>query len=145
MANLSPSLFTRLYGSIILAVLLSFALSQYATKSLMEQDAISDFVRDTNYIYTELKNSTEHSYKLNFPFANEFVVQWQPLDQQKPPCDLCKHLGEVNNIKVYELDDDRLLAVYPLLDLNVQLLISDALQTDTEQNDDDKISAADRA
>lgn len=132
MAKLSPGLFTRLYTSIIFAIVISVLLTQYSVDSLFEQDGLNDFVRDTHHMYVGLKEQiirqppADGEYPVaNFPYADEFLVSWRKLDSKLPICESCKYIGSANDIEIYHIEGDRLLAVYWMPSVNSQLLISD--------------------
>jgi signal transduction histidine kinase len=132
MANFSPALFTRLYAGIIVAFVISIALTQHFFNDFFEQDALNDFVSDTHYIYVGLIDQLQqqpldkNEYpQANFPFADEFIIDWRKFDNNIPLCELCEYIGDADGIKVYQLENDRLLAVYWIPQLNSQLLISD--------------------
>ncbi|PKG37380.1 ATP-binding protein [Psychromonas sp. Urea-02u-13] len=143
MENNSPRLFTRLYTSIIFALLFSVLLTRVSVQQLFDQDGINDFVRDTHYIYLQLQIQIIASPEKvrNMPhagvaFINEFDLQWRALSQKIPFCTDCNYIGDANGIRVFELADLRLLAVYDLPEHNLQLLISDSLQQSTPQNNE---------
>jgi len=148
MANFSPSFFTRLYGSIILAVIVSIMLTQYFVDNLFEQDAVNDFIRDTNYIYRDLNKQIADDPLVKFqqlvvnpPFSNEFNISWQIVVRDgSSPCGLCEYITNIEDIEVYQLSEDGLLAVYFFEKLNAKLLISDKVDSPFfDENDSQEI------
>jgi signal transduction histidine kinase len=144
------SFFTRLYISILVAIIFSLALTQYVVEDMMEQDAINDFVRDSQYLYTEINrqillNNVEHpqEYIFNLPFTEDFHIRWLALDSTESLCQRCEHLGNVRGVKVFALDDEeRLLAMYPIEHLNVQLIVVDkehSHQISTDNDNDEEV------
>lgn len=132
MDNTAPRLFTRLYTSIIFAVLFSVVLTRFSVEHLFEQDGINDFVRDTHSVYLQLQQQLVTSPEKilthphpTFPYANEFNIQWRSNNSGAPFCSDCEYIGDASGIKVFELADARLLAVYEFPKHNLVLLISD--------------------
>jgi signal transduction histidine kinase len=121
-------------------------LTQYFVDGLFEQDAINDFVRDTDYIYNELKKQVENDPSINyqnlnsnFPFADEFIISWRPFKPAFLPCIDCEFLGEADGINVYQLESDRLRVIYHFPKINALLFISDKIEPQlfSPENDSD--------
>jgi signal transduction histidine kinase len=132
MTNLSPGLFTRLYASIIFAIVISVLLTQYSVDSIFEQDGLNDFINDTHHMYVGLTEQIirqppeSGQYPIaDFPFSDEFIVSWRKVDSKLPICESCDYIGNANGIDIYSLSEDRLVAVYWMPSLNAQLLITD--------------------
>ena len=54
-----PTMFKRIYTSMILALALSVSVTIILSNEYLERDAIVDFQRDTNYIYKKLSETWE--------------------------------------------------------------------------------------
>lgn len=141
------SFFTRLYLSILVAVFFSVALTQYFVIELMDRDAMSDFVRDTQHIHEELNRqialkpiSAPSDIIFAPPFSNYFDIRLSLIDSPDSICQQCEYLGEVRGVEIFGLiDEDRLLAVHPLPDLNMRLIVTDKERYD--ETDDDIITS----
>lgn len=142
------SFFTRLYISILVAIIFSFALTQYVVEDMMQQDSVNDFVRDSQYIYAEVNrqiglNNVEQpqTYVFNLPFTEDFDIRWIALDSTEGICQRCEYLGKIHGTDTFVLDEEgRLLAVHQIPRLNVQLLVADKLHVHdvASDNDDDE-------
>ncbi|WP_298444138.1 HAMP domain-containing sensor histidine kinase [uncultured Ferrimonas sp.] len=119
MAKLRLSLFARLYGSIVLALLVSVLLVLWLSDSFFAQDDINDFVRDTHGVMRLVESEAQlqhlspqhylHQHQL--PELPQFQVQWLPANT--PPCQHCQQVAQLNGVTVYQFDDDRLQALHP--------------------------------
>ena len=148
MANFSrllkPSFFTRLYLSILAAIIFSFALTQYVVEDIMEQDSLNDFVRDTRYIYSEINQQIEQNNVINvnntsleIPFSDDFIIHWLPLDESEPACSNCRFIENVQGIPTFELEEGRLLAVYIMTKLQAKLIIADRERGENIEDESD--------
>ena len=141
---LSLSFFTRLYLSILAAIIFSFALTQYVVEDIMEQDSLNDFVRDTRYIYSEINQQIEknniinvNNSSLEIPFSDDFIIHWLPLDETEPACSNCRFIGNVQGIPTFELEEGRLLAVYIVTKLRAKLIIADRERGENIEDESD--------
>lgn len=148
MANFSRllplSFFTRLYISILAAIIFSFALTQYVVEDIMEQDSLNDFVRDTRYIYSEVNQQIEQNNVINvnntsleIPFSDDFIIHWLPLDESEPACSNCRFIENVQGIPTFELEEGRLLAVYIMTKLQAKLIIADRERGENIEDESD--------
>lgn len=148
MANFSRllplSFFTRLYISILAAIIFSFALTQYVVEDIMEQDSLNDFVRDTRYIYSEVNQQIEQNNIINvnntsleIPFSDDFIIHWLPLDESEPACSNCRFIENVQGIPTFELEEGRLLAVYIMTKLQAKLIIADRERGENIEDESD--------
>ncbi len=148
MANFSRllplSFFTRLYLSILAAIIFSFALTQYVVEDIMEQDSLNDFVRDTRYIYSEINQQIEQNNIINvnntsleIPFSDDFIIHWLPLDESEPACSHCRFIENVQGIPTFELEEGRLLAVYIMTKLQAKLIIADRERGENIEDESD--------
>ncbi len=149
MANptlLSPSFFTRLYLSILFAVVFSFALTQYFVEGMMEQDSINDFVRDSTYISNEIRRQIDVNkvqkpleYNFNLPLSADFDIRWLP-ENEIDYCQQCEYLGSFLDVDTYELADDAgMLAVHSYPQFQAKLLIADNMQSPHHEGDNAEI------
>jgi signal transduction histidine kinase len=140
------SFFTRLYISILVAIIFSFALTQYVVEDMMQQDSVNDFVRDSQYIYAEVNRQIElnnveqpQTYVFNLPFTEDFDIRWIALDSTESICQRCEYLGKIHGTDTFALNEEgRLLAVHRISRLNVQLLVADKLHSHDIVSDNDK-------
>lgn len=132
-----PSFFTRLYISIIFAVIFSSLLTILFVENIMEQDAIDDFAHDTHYIYTEISqqipSAEQQELTLTFPSINGLIIDFQPLNAAESVCETCVFITKKKDAKIFKFENG-FLAVYDFPNLSYQLIISDA---DTLDEDDE--------
>ena len=143
--NLSPSFFTRIYLSILSAIILSFALTQYVVDDMMTKDAIDDFVRDTKHIYNKINHQIAEK-KLLLPqsdIANQllhedFSVRWLSAASDEHLCQQCQFLANVDGVEVFE-GANGLLAVYRIENIAMRLTIADKVHPNNFDDDIDQI------
>jgi len=140
MAKLSAvSLFTRLYISIALAVLISATITFVIIDDYFIQNDIEEFVKHTDSVYEDLlikfesssnkQRKSISSYKYS---SEEFETQWLTISENLK-CDRCEYIGSVNTVQVYSSDIYEFIAVYTLDKFESKLVIK---FTDTERDED---------
>jgi len=140
MAKLSAvSLFTRLYISIALAVLISATITFVIIDDYFIQNDIEEFVKHTDSVYEDLlikfesssnkQKKSISSYKYS---SEEFETQWLTISENLK-CDRCEYIGSVNTVQVYSSDIYEFIAVYTLDKFESKLVIK---FTDTERDED---------
>lgn len=116
-----------------MAIFLSFLLTQYVVEDMMKKDAIDDFVSDTTHIFNKINRQiTEENLPaarhelVNQVLPEDFSIRWLPIQSGDKPCQQCKFLTNVGDVKVFELStEEQLLAVYRLESFNMRLIIAD--------------------
>ncbi len=119
MNSLLPRFFTRLYGSIFIAICGSVLLTLFAMSSFVEQEKINDFTRDMTYVKQQLekvRKKHHESPQVFYPNLEKDLYQfemnwWDPLKKAEP-CDNCEYLGIINRIPVYRQANGSLLSVH---------------------------------
>ncbi len=121
MANYLPPLFTRLYVSMIVALCASIFVTLYFSEQFIEQSDTVDFYEDTYYVFTEIKSDLNRSGLAPEQYFDDmqlnhyhFNIEWQKQWQGKAECGECEFLNKIAGSFIYRLNDEQLLAVYPL-------------------------------
>lgn len=132
MANYLPPLFTRLYVSMIAALCASIFATLYFSEQFLEQSDTVDFYEDTYHVFTEIKSDLNRSGLEPVQYFNDmqlnhyhFNIEWQKQWQGKAECGECEFLNKIAGSFIYRLNDEQLLAAYPLDDTKGALIISD--------------------
>lgn len=156
MNKLSPSLFTRLYLSILLVIFACVALTKHGVEAYYHEEEFNFFKRDVNYIFEYLSDNTEfkvtsaqQSIQLPFPFNRDFTAKLINPKIKNSACNSCDFISSVNSINYYELKEGERLAefkvansqhnliIYEMLDSErSQKYLSDELFTDQEEHDE---------
>ncbi len=138
MASLkSLSLFTRLYLSVAIAVIVSGTLSLIIIEKWDSQNEIDEFVFFTDYVYADLlkQGEIQPNNKLQNLDKSPKVIDvlsmsWQIVPINTSPCDGCQLIGHSGKVDVYRNELDQFMAVYILSKSNTWLFIGD-LETET--------------
>ncbi|WP_426358696.1 ATP-binding protein [Pseudocolwellia sp. HL-MZ19] len=127
----SLSLFTRLYLTIIVTVVLSGTISFFLLEKLKIQTEVDDYVFFTDHIYhklllqnkvvlnSELKELNEEVHDIK-----DMMMSWQ-IKLSPPPYDNSIILGSSRDIEVYINKQQQYLAIYKLSKLEAWLVISE--------------------
>jgi len=133
------SLFTRLYISIALAVVVSMSFTFIIIDNYFIQNDIEGFVRHADTVYDDVINKIESSpnnksKEINrYQFdSDEISIQWLALTSDLD-CTQCEYLGSVNTVEVYSSDIYEFIAVYTLDKWQTKLVIK---FIDTELEED---------
>ncbi len=133
----SLSLFTRLYLSVAIAVIVSGTLSLIVIEKWDSQNEIDEFVFFTDYVYADLlkqgeikPNNKLHNLDKIPKVIDVLSMSWQVVPIDTPPCDGCELIGRSGKVDVYRNELDQFMAVYILPKSNTWLLIGD-LETET--------------
>ncbi|WP_042144523.1 MULTISPECIES: HAMP domain-containing sensor histidine kinase [unclassified Pseudoalteromonas] len=121
MVNMSRvSLFTRLYISIAMAVVISATVTFIVIDDYFIQSDIEEFVKHTDSVYQDLlsafeaapnkENQSLSNYQYN---SQEIEVHWLPLSEDFA-CTTCEYLGSVDSVLIYTSDMYEFIAVYTL-------------------------------
>lgn len=128
-----PTMFKRIYTSMILALALSVSVTIILSNEYLERDAIVDFQRDTNYIYKKLSetwereelSASEYFNNVGHPLPYQhFDVEWLDGDSD-PVCIDCSFISNEKNTNIYLKENGSLLAVYQVAEHDGYLFISD--------------------
>ncbi|PHQ76894.1 MAG: hypothetical protein COB74_00775 [Shewanella sp.] len=137
MAKFIPPLFARLYLGIILALGGSVFITLSFSYEALEQSNLLDFSADTDYIFNEISVALENNHVDPEQYIQSlpktlltFDIKWQQTWDGAPECNICEYLYTSENSLIYHLDDERLLAVYPLDNAKGAILISDQYHFD---------------
>ncbi|WP_299787326.1 HAMP domain-containing sensor histidine kinase [uncultured Shewanella sp.] len=132
MANYLPPLFTRLYVSMIAALCASIFVTLYFSEQFLEQSDIVDFYEDTYHAFTEIRSDLNRSGLAPQQYFDDmrlnhyhFNIQWQKQWQGKADCGECEYLNKIAGSLIYRLNDEQLLAAYPLDGSSGAILIGD--------------------
>ena len=133
----SLSLFTRLYLSVAIAVIVSGTLSLIVIEKWDSQNEIDEFVFFTDYVYADLlkqgeikPNNAQQDLDKNAKVIDALSMSWQIVPIDTPPCDGCELIGRSGKVDVYRNELDQFMAVYTFLKSNTWLFIGD-LETET--------------
>jgi signal transduction histidine kinase len=133
----SLSLFTRLYLSVAIAVIVSGTLSLIVIEKWDSQNEIDEFVFFTDYVYADLlkqgeikPNNVQQDLDKNAKVIDVLSMSWQIVPIDTPPCDGCELIGRSGKVDVYRNELDQFMAVYTFLKSNTWLFIGD-LETET--------------
>lgn len=145
MNSLLPRFFTRLYGSIFIAICGSVLLTHFAMSSFVEQDRINDFTRDMTYVQQQLeivRKKHHESPQIFYPQLEKDLYQfemnwWDPLKKAEP-CNNCEYLGIINRIPVYHLANDTLMSVHSVANTSAKITLQYKYRdTDISERSDD--------
>jgi signal transduction histidine kinase len=132
MNNLFTPFFTRLYGSLFLAIFASVFLTFVILDEWNAQDATEDFVTDTLFFKDILevqrktaKNEASVFYKGIDSSLYPFDIEWLGEQEISSVCRGCIYLDEHNNVEVYELDNGELLSVHSVVNTADKFIIKD--------------------
>jgi signal transduction histidine kinase len=128
----SLSLFSRLYLTIAIAVIVSGTLTFLFIEKLNEQSDIDDYVIFTDFIYERLVKQEKLPPQLPLKTINkeknflvDFSISWQIVLDKKSPCDDCELLGQSADVNVYSNSYAQYFAVYKLPEVKAWLVISE--------------------
>ena len=145
MVNMSRvSLFTRLYISIAMAVVISATVTFIVIDDYFIQSDIEEFVKHTDSVYQDLlsafeaapnkENQSLSNYQYN---SEEIEVHWLPLPEEFA-CTRCEYLGSVDSVLIYTSDIYEFIAVYTLEEYK---LIIKFIDNESEEDQQPKIIA----
>jgi len=127
----SLSLFTRLYLTIIVAVVFSGTISFILLEKLKIQTAVADYVFFTDHIYHNLLEQKKVVLDSDLKELNEDVhdikdmmMSWQ-IKLSPPPYDDSILLGSTREVEVYINTKEQYLAIYEFPKLDAWLVISE--------------------
>ena len=133
----SLSLFTRLYLSVAIAVVVSGTLSLIVIEKWDSQNEIDEFVFFTDYVYADLlkqgeikPNNAQQDLDKSAKVIDVLSMSWQIVPIDTSPCDGCELIGRSGKVDVYRNELDQFMAVYTFLKSNTWLFIGD-LETET--------------
>lgn len=137
MTNILPPLFTRLYISLLAALFASILLTLYLSEVFLERNENIDFYEDTFHLFIELRSELRHTkvdpvkYIIDLEQQrNQFKIDWQQQWFAAKDCVDCQFLTKINDTAIYQMTENRLLAVYPLEQPKGILLLSDLEEHD---------------
>ena len=114
------SLFTRLYISIAMAVVISATVTFIVIDDYFIQSDIEEFVKNTDSVYQDLLSAfeaapnKENQRLSNYQYdSQEIEVHWLPLSEDFA-CITCEYLGSVDSVLIYTSDMYEFIAVYTL-------------------------------
>ncbi len=146
MRNIIPHFFMRLYSGIFLALCASIFLTAIFMESLIEDDAISDFVNDVLSIKHQLEKARiqqELSVELFYKQLNKdllpFDIHWYEDFSALEPCEYCEYVKKFKGVDIYEQASGGLLSVHRFDDIQDKVIISDRPEIPemiTRQNSD---------
>ncbi len=135
MNNLFTPFFTRLYGSLFLAIFTSVFLTFVILDKWNEHDATEDFVADTLFFKEILEIQRQAANVDAGIFYNGFDGQRYPFDIEWLGakeigllCNGCVYLNNHKNVDVYALESGELLSIHSVPDTSDKLIIKDKLQ-----------------
>jgi len=133
----SLSLFTRLYLSVAIAVIVSGTLSLIVIEKWDSQNEIDEFVFFTDYVYADLlkqgeikPNNAQQDLDKSAKVIDVLSMSWQIVPIDTSPCDGCELIGRSGKVDVYRNELDQFMAVYTFLKSNTWLFIGE-LETET--------------
>lgn len=126
----STSLFTRLYLTVAIAMVVSGATSVYFIKKHHLQGTIDEYVAFTDKIYADLLQEKKivPNTKLN-DLSSEvidvegYLISWKILFKNGPPCNRCEWVARSGEVDVYSNGLEQWFAVYKLPNVNAWLVI----------------------
>jgi signal transduction histidine kinase len=128
----SLSLFTRLYLTIALAVIVSGTVSFFFIEKLNKQNEIDEYVIFTDYVYQGLlkqgkitANAELSSITKEKNYLDDFAMSWQVMLEKSSPCDDCQLIGHSGNVDLYSNFYNQFFAVYKLTKVKAWLVISE--------------------
>ncbi|WP_051215791.1 ATP-binding protein [Ferrimonas futtsuensis] len=120
MSKLIPPLFTRIYVGMVLALVGSVFLTSSFSDSWYEETEVKDFYADTFAMVTFFRKS----WQMQSISAEEYIgaidLSMSPWDTRwidgvnTPPCDDCKLMASFDDSEVYQLEEFRYLATFPI-------------------------------
>ncbi|WP_441004079.1 ATP-binding protein [Pseudocolwellia agarivorans] len=127
----SLSLFTRLYLTIIVAVVFSGTISFFLLEKLKIQTAVADYVFFTDHIYHNLLEQKKVVLDSDLKELNEdmhdikdMMMSWQ-IKLSPPPYGDSILLGSARDVEVYMNTSEQYLAIYKYPNLDAWLVISE--------------------
>lgn len=127
---LSPSLFTRLYLTIAIAVIVSGSSSFFFIEKIHLQNTIDEYVIFTTDIYNVLLKEGKIIPNTPLKDLNEdlhdvegFLISWQYKFSDGPPCDECEILGQSGKVVVYQNKARQFFSLYKLPNVAAWLVI----------------------
>lgn len=135
MNKLFTPFFTRLYGSLFLAIFTSVFLTFVILEKWNEHDATEDFVTDTLFFKNMLEVQRQASkvepsifYSSIDNHLYPFDIEWLGTKAISLSCNDCIYLNNHNNVDVYELESGELLSVHSVPNTAYKLVIKDKSQ-----------------
>lgn len=140
MNKLPLSLFSRLYLSIVIVIIVCVSLTKFVVDIYYKQEEFNYFVRDINYIVKSIpvRKSTKSSQKINEliylkePYNEDFIARVRTLKPEEKICDTCQFLTISENIEYYEREDESLIALYRQPDTQLAIIISHIVDNEAE-------------
>ena len=127
----SFSLFTRLYLTVSLAVIISATLSFFIIEKMKTQTAVDEYVFFTDHLYHILLdeekvvlNSEVSQFDEEVHHFEDFLMSWQ-IRLSPPPYEGITLLGNTDEVIVYFNDQDQYISVYKLPNVDAWLLITE--------------------
>jgi signal transduction histidine kinase len=134
MNNLFTPFFTRLYGSLFLAVFTSVFLTFAILDKWNEHDAIEDFVTDTLFfkdmLEVQIKSGNIDADIFYKDFDSKFYpfdIDWLGAKDISQYCHDCAYMANHKNVDVYALESGELLSVHSVPNTSGKFIISDKL------------------
>lgn len=126
--------FTRLYGSLFLAIFSSVFVTFFILDKWNEHDAVEDFVADTIFVKSLLENQRKvERVQASLFYTNinnhlyPFDIDWLGSVELEQTCNNCIYLNSHRNVDVYELDEGELLSIHSIKNTPDRLIIKDKL------------------
>jgi len=126
----SLSIFTRLYITIAMAMIVSGATSIFFIEKTHQQGVIDEYVSFTqNIIYPDLieEDVIERLslQDIGRPANNVdgYLISWLVVQPGVKPCSECKYVGQSNDVEVYKNDIKQFYAVQKLAHIKANLVI----------------------
>ena len=126
----SLSLFSRLYISIAIAMVVSGSISFYFIEKMHVQGAIDEYVIFTDNIYADL--ISQKKFIPNVPIdelsreehgVEGYLISWKIVFKEGPPCDQCEWVADSGDVDVYRNTLNQWFSVYKLADVNAWMVI----------------------
>ena len=142
MNKLSLSLFSRLYLSVIVIVILSVTLTTIVTEIYTEEEDVNFFIKDAGVLFEHLKlnenfdnEAEQKNIVLPFPLHHYFSAKIINTELNANACTSCQFLKSINKVNYYELEDGERLAEFSLAKSTNKLLIYE--KVDSERSDEE--------
>ncbi|NRA70320.1 MAG: ATP-binding protein [Gammaproteobacteria bacterium] len=138
------SLFTRLYISIALSLLLTTSATIWLVDRDAEQQELQYFVSHTDYAFQALNNQLGTSPTMKLKqfsqtefLASVFTITIVKMGEHNHPCEQCDLIGVVDDVQVYVSDQGVGIAAYPLAKYQSWFLVSDNPTYEIDDNDEE--------
>lgn len=135
MNNLFTPFFTRLYGSLFLAIFTSVFLTFAILEKWNEQDATEDFVSDTLFFKELLEVQRQKAKIKASDFYSDidnslypFEIDWLGSNDIRILCNDCIYLNSHENVDVYALENGELLSTHSVPNTSDRFIIKDKLE-----------------